>query len=148
MLKVSGRKLCGALGAVFDELAWKAAATKAMELQERMLRRSADKSCDNRLAWRILIDSGATAEPLTSVVLFYLSTWDGTGAVERGLGKDAAIQRQHVGDAADESCFDAEVYSFLLELNQEGPQREEDMFKEGVWCCSSQTSLGHAPDIG
>ena len=130
MLKVSGRKLCGALGAVFDELAWRAAATKAMELQERMLRRSADKSVDNRLAWRSLIDSGGTAEPLTSVVLFYFSTWDGTGAVERGLGKDSKIQKQHVGDAADASCFDADVYSFLLELNQEGPQREEDMFTE------------------
>ena len=130
MLKVSGRKLCGALGAVFDEDAWRVAATKAMELQERMLRRSADKSCDNRLAWRSLIDSGGTAEPLTSVVLFYFSTWDGTGAVERGLGKDAAIQKQHVGDAADDSCLSAETYSFLLELNQEGPQSEEDMFTD------------------
>ena len=42
MLKVSGRKLCGALGAVFDELAWRAAAIKATELREQMLRRSAD----------------------------------------------------------------------------------------------------------
>ena len=44
------------------------------------------------------------------------------------MGRDAAIQRQHVGDAAA-SCFDAEVYSLLLELNQEGPRREEDMFE-------------------
>ena len=131
MLKDSGRKLCGALGAVFDERAWKVAAAKAMKLQAEMLRRSEDKSCvDNRLAWRALIDSGDTDEPVTSVVLFYFSTWDGTGAVERGLGKDSKIQKQHVGDAADASCFDADVYSFLLELNQEGPQREEDMFTE------------------
>ena len=74
MLKVSGQKLCGALGAVFDEDAWRAAATKAMELQERMLRSSADKSCDNRLAWRALIDSGGTDEPVASVVLVYFST--------------------------------------------------------------------------
>ena len=47
--------------------------------------------------------------------------------MERGLGRDAAHQRQHVGDVAA-SCFDAEVYSLLLELNQEGPRREEDMF--------------------
>ena len=105
------------LGAVFDELAWKAAATKAMALQERMLRCNENRSVDNRLAWRSLIDSGGTDEPVTSVILFYFSTWDGTGAVERGLGKDAAIQKQHVGDAADDSCFDAEVYSFLLELS-------------------------------
>ena len=131
MLKDSGWKLCGALGAVFDERAWKVAAAKAMKLQAEMLRRSEDKSCvDNRLAWRALIDSGDTDEPVTSVVLFYFSTWDGTGAVERGLGKDSKIQKQHVGDAADASCFDADVYSFLLELNQEGPQREEDMFTE------------------
>ena len=131
MLKDSGRKLCGALGAVFDERAWTKAAVTAMKLQAEMLRRSEDKSCvDNRLAWRALIDSGDTDEPVTSVVLFYFSTWDGTGAVERGLGKDSKIQKQHVGDAADASCFDADVYSFLLELNQEGPQREEDMFTE------------------
>ena len=130
MLKVSGRNLCGALGAVFDEHAWRAAAAKAVELRAQMLRRSEDKSVDNRLAWRALIDSGGTDEPVTSVVLFYFSTWDGTGAVERGLGKDAAIQKQHIGDAADGSCFDADVYSFLLELNQEGPQREKDMFTE------------------
>ena len=131
MLKDSGWKLCGALGVVFDDRAWKVAATKAMKLQAEMLRRSEDKSCvDNRLAWRALIDSGDTDEPVTSVVLFYFSTWDGTGAVERGLGKDSKIQKQHVGDAADASCFDADVYSFLLELNQEGPQREEDMFTE------------------
>ena len=36
MLKVSGQKLCGALGAVFDEHAWRVAATKAMELREQM----------------------------------------------------------------------------------------------------------------
>ena len=71
MLKVSGQKLCGALGVVFDEHAWRVAATKAMELREQMLRRSADKCVDNRLAWRSLIDSGGADEPVTSVVLFY-----------------------------------------------------------------------------
>ena len=81
MLKSSGQKLCGAFGAVFDELAWRAAAIKAVERREQMLRRSADKRVDNRLAWRSLIDSGGTDEPVTSVILFYFSTWDGTGAV-------------------------------------------------------------------
>ena len=92
-----------------------------------MLRRSADKRVGNRQAWRSLIESGDTVEPVTSVVLFYLSTWDGTGVVDRGLGRDAAIQKQHVGDTTD-FCFVTEEYSLLFELNHEGPRREEDMF--------------------
>ena len=126
----AGQKMCGALGVVFDEDNWKRAAFEAVSLREQMLRRSADKSVDNREAWRALIGSGKESEPLISVVLFYLSTWDGTGAVERGLGTDAAIQKQHVGGSPS-SCFDAEVYSLLLELSQEGPEREEDMFTQG-----------------
>ena len=109
-LKTAGQKLCGAHGVVFDEAAWTRAATKALNLRDQMLRRSDDKRVDNRAGWRSVIESGA-AEPLTSVVLFYLSTWDGTGAVERGLGRDAAIHGQHVGDTPD-SCAGAEVYSF------------------------------------
>ncbi len=126
----AGQKICGALGVVFDEEIWERAAREALRVREQMLRRSADKSVDNREAWRALIESGSESEPLVSVVLFYLSTWDGTGQVERGLGTDAAIQRQHVGSSPT-SCFDAEVYSLLLELNQEGPEREEDMFTKG-----------------
>ena len=41
--------------------------------------------------WRAVISS-RTGELLTRVVLFYFSMWDGAGAVERGLGRDAAIQ--------------------------------------------------------
>ena len=129
-LTCAGRKVCSALGVLFDVVSWKQAACEALQVREQMLRRSADKHVDNRVAWHAVLRSDKVSEPLTSVVLFYLSTWDGTGAVERGLGTDAAIQRQHVGGQPD-SCFDAEVYSLLLELNQEGPEREEDMFMHG-----------------
>ena len=99
-LTCAGQKLCSALGVLFDEDNWKKAACEALQVREQMLRRSADKHVDNREAWRAVLKGDKVSEPLTSVVLFYLSTWDGTGAVERGLGTDAAIQRQHVGGFA------------------------------------------------
>ena len=129
-LTCAGRKMCSALGVLFNMVSWKQAACEALQVREQMLRRSAGKHVDNRVAWHAVLRSGKVSEPLTSVVLFYLSTWDGTGAVERGLGTDAAIQRQHVGSSPN-SCFDAEVHSFFLELNQEFPDREEDMFTHG-----------------
>ena len=126
-LTCAGQKMCGALGVVFDNDSRKRAALEALSVREQMLRRSANKEVDNRAAWRALIERGSESEPLVSVVLFYLSTWGGTGAVERGLGTDATTQKQHVGGTPS-SCFDAEVHSLLLELNQEGPEREADMF--------------------
>ena len=48
------------------------------------------------------------------------------GGARAGQGR--RHQRQHVGDTAD-SCIDTEDYFLLRELNQEGPRREEDMFK-------------------
>jgi len=65
---------------------------------------------------------------LVAATHFYLATWDGTGAVERGLGQDAAIQNKYVGRRARESPG-ADLYSSLLEMNVDGPQTEEAMFK-------------------
>ena len=71
--------------------------------------------------------------PLVDATLFYLATWDGTGAVERGLGQDAAIQKQHAGWRAQE-YQDADLHSGLMKMHLDGPQTEETMFtsRDGV----------------
>ena len=82
---------------------------------------------DNRLVWRAALGSVSVPSSLAPAVRFYLATWDGTGAIERGLGQAVAIPTQHVGQRA-RSCLDADVYSALLELHLDGPQAEEVVF--------------------
>ena len=50
--------------------------------------------------------------------------WGGTGATERRLGQDVAIQKQHEGNRTRTSVA-AHLYALLLEFRVEGPQREE-----------------------
>ena len=57
-----------------------------------------------------------------------LATWDGTGAVERRLDRDANMQGQHVGQRAADP-FGAALYSGILELQLDGPQTAEAMFE-------------------
>jgi len=82
---------------------------------------------DNRRAWRALLDKGELCAALEWAVRFFLATWDGSGAVERGLGQDDAIIGAHVGSRSS----DGDLYSALLELKIEGPQSEEAMFTPG-----------------
>lgn len=121
-LKKSARRLCECLSVHYDEDAWRegtAAASLAWT-----------PGTDNRVAWRSVLDAGGLPPALLDVVRFYIATWDGTGAVERGLGHDAAIQKQHVGSRT-RSCLDADLYSALLELKLDGPQHEKVMFTQG-----------------
>ncbi len=134
----AARRLCTALGVQHDASAWQAAVRSACA--ERAQRRGhrprpcfdagLHSSTDNRLAWRVLLDTNRLPQSLLPLVRFYLATWDGTGAIERGLGQDAAIMKEHIGKPP-RSCFDAGLYSALLELKLEGPQREEDLFTKG-----------------
>ena len=63
---------------------------------------------------------------------YYLAFWNGSGATERELGADAAIQQEHVGTKiAEQSEEDAYANSGVLELQKEGPQVEEDLFLRG-----------------
>ncbi|MCP4243353.1 MAG: hypothetical protein GY772_22580 [bacterium] len=79
--------------------------------------------------WRRVLDAGAVEPALGPAIRFCLAAWDGTVAVERGLGQDASIVQQHVGSRArtDEG---QSLYSALLEVKLEGPQREQDMFTQ------------------
>ena len=116
----AARRLCGSIGVVHDAAAWREGA------QAALLARGPDGN--NRDAWRSCLDADRLPSALPAeVVRLYLATWDGTGAVERGLGQDKAIIGQHVGSRT-RSCLDADLYSCLLELKQEGPSKEEDMF--------------------
>ena len=133
-LSAATRKLCVALGIAHDTGAWDRAANIAVTHKKKLKEKTAagastpGPDVDNRLAWRSALRSATFPKPLVDATLFYLATWDGTGAVERGLGQDAAIQKQHVGRRAHE-CQDADLYSGLLEMHLDGPQTEETMFK-------------------
>ena len=133
-LSAATRKLCVALGIAHDMGAWDTAANIAVTHKNKSKENTPagastpGPDVENRLAWRSALRSATFPRPLVDATLFYLATWDGTGAVERGLGQDAAIQKQHVGRRAHE-CQDADLYSGLLEMHLDGPQTEETMFK-------------------
>ena len=115
-----------------DRWAWVAAAKIALALKSGWVNRQGasastlgcSATIDNRLVWRAALGSVSFPSSLAPAVRFYLATWDGTGAIERGVGQDAAIPKQHVGQRA-RSCLDADVYSALLALHLDGPQAEE-----------------------
>ena len=139
-LERAGRKLCAALGMTHDKVAWRASTKIACTHWQRLIAKGdtpagTSAGADyNRRAWRAAMGASNFPPSVVPAVRFYLATWDGTGAVERGLGQDATIQKQHVGQRA-RSCLDADLYSGLLELHLDGPQDEESMFKrtdEGV----------------
>ena len=137
-LDAATRKLCVALGIAQDMSAWHSAAKIALAHKTQLVEKNSAASAstsgpdvDNRLAWRSAVGSKSFPRALIDATLFYLATWDGTGAVERGLGQDAAIQKQHVGRRAQE-CQDADLYSGLLEMHLDGPQTEETMFKSSA----------------
>jgi len=128
MREVTGatRALCAGLATPHDPHAWRIAAAAALRCQGRT-----STPLGNRMAWRRALDEGGVPGALDTVVRFYLAAWDGTGAVERGLGSDAALAQHHMGAAGA-----ADLYSALTELKLEGPQCEEAMFSkvDGVLC--------------
>ena len=92
---------------------------------------------DQREVWRAVLDKDLVAPAYIPFVRLYLATWDGTGQVERGLGQDAAIMSQHVGNRTTSPGLDADaasLYSGLLELAAEGPQKEAHMQADGLPC--------------
>ena len=123
-LKAALGKMGKALEASTDWNTWHGAARLAIRARTRSTN---DVNLQYRLAWRAAMSASDFPSCLTKVVSFYLATWDGTGAVERGLGRDAAHQKQHVGKNVNNDT-DADVYSALLEMHLDGPQTEPEMF--------------------
>ena len=141
-LAAAARRFCKGVGVLYDSEGWRRGARAALEERRRM------RACastpvgpeaegnigkpphvDNRAAWRAVLDAGR-APSLAGALRFYLATWDGTGQVERGLGLDAHIVKRHLGSHQTSSGGD-DLYSGLLELKLDGPQREEDVFTRG-----------------
>lgn len=128
-LKAAAKAMCHAFSVPFDMRVWIKAATASLQHRPSLesTSRPSSPSLDSRCAWRGALDAGLVPEPLRPLVRFYMATWDGTGTVERGLGSDAAIMKQHVGNQTRAGA-DASLYSNLLELKLDGPQREQDVF--------------------
>ena len=148
-LEAALRKIGNALEATTDWNTWRSAARVA--ISARASASTPDADLVYRLAWRAAMHAAGFPAPMIKVVRFYLATWDGTGAVERGLGADAALQNAHVGQHA-RNDVDAEVYSALTEMHSDGPQTEPEMFTstDGVLhltdfsrACAQQWVLRH-----
>ena len=90
----SARKLCEALGMRHDRWAWVAAAKIALALKSGWVNKQGasastpgcSATIDNRLVWRAALGSVSFPSSLAPAVRFYLATWDGAGAIERGVG--------------------------------------------------------------
>lgn len=122
-LRAATRRICQGLRVQIEHSDWQNAACAALRCRGSL----PQEQRDNRMVWRSVLSAGALSDTLEMVVRFYLATWDGTGAVERGLGQDAAILQEHVGRRGQ----DGDLYSALVELKLEGPQSEDAMFKKG-----------------
>ena len=86
----------------------------------------------NRMAWAEALASSQGPSPskdalsvlhLEPVLRFYWTFRDGTGDVERGLGRFKAMQDSHTGAAESDISFP----EMCLELHQEGPQHEAEV---------------------
>ena len=122
--------LCEKLRVKISTRHWTQAARNVLELRTRLLRESADSALDNRLVWSKALDCHVLkGGDWTWVINFFKAFWDGTGAVERGLGKDKHNQRPHSGKRG-ESDENSHLYAMLAELHDEGPRREQDVFQK------------------
>ena len=141
-LKRKGRLLCEVLGVEwsFEKFAL---AVRAALRELRHVSPTLDKSVHNRVAWAqaLALSEGsadqqsaanmeagraASLQDFEVPIRFYLSMRDGTGDVERGLGRLAAIQHCHQG--AEET--DISYAEACLELVLEGPQSENLWFTQ------------------
>ncbi len=123
------RRLHEALGLAHDARLVRAAVKKALVLRRREATPPGGFP-DNRRVWRRLLDdaptdAGLDFAPLRPLILFYLSAMDGTGSVERGLGRHSVMLSAHVGAAEDRSTSLTEA---CLEVFVEGPQSEEALY--------------------
>ena len=145
-LHARARRLCVALAHVYRAAEWDRAIAGALDARRALVRERASEEragrsvrIDNREAWGRSLRSGQLPPSFNEIIGFYLATWDGSGAVERGLGVDAAIQGRHVGRGQG-SSIDGDVYSALVELKVEGPRAEDAVFTstaEGILLLTS-----------
>jgi hypothetical protein len=94
-LEKAGRKICDALGMTHDKVAWLASTKIAVTHWKQLIAKpeTPEGADDNRRAWRAAMGASNFPPSVVPAVRFYLATWGGTGAVERGLGQDAAMQK-------------------------------------------------------
>ena len=98
---------------------------------------------DNRVAWSWLLRPRMRQEicpalqwspELQMLIAFYVSMVEGTGDVERQLGRMVTILKEHSGPLRE----DGETVHALLEVQLDGPKKESDMFYKdsegGTWC--------------
>ena len=80
---------------------------------------------DNRIAWATFCATTPETQWVLPVIQMYVSHTDGTGDVERGLGRHAKFRDAHVGapDGAGGSTPE-----LCLEIHIDGPQEAAELF--------------------
>lgn len=123
------RKLARALSLQGDPLKayWEQALPCALRERHRIMKARNGLIPDNREVWAAFLDptfgsqAGLGLTLLQRLIRFYLSVLDGTGAIERGLGRHARICQQHLGSTGGDA----------LEVYMDGPGTEADLFTTG-----------------
>jgi len=132
-LRSKARRLCEALGVHYASDAWRAAFIAAQRCRRRLAREAGaateagSTEVDNRRVWfEVLRRSGPVGEHawLAPVLAFYASLLDGTGDVERGLGRHASFLSHHQGAPTGSDMSATEI---CLEIAVEGPQQDEEV---------------------
>lgn len=134
-LTQKARRLHEGLGVDFSATTWGSALQQCLRWRAGMLKAlpAGRDECgiDNRQVWhRLLAEKKAEFRSLDPIIRFYCSMMDGTGSVERGLGRHAHILGVHVG--APERDEGGSLSEACLEVSIEGPQAESQMFTPGL----------------
>ena len=126
--------LCEALQVKSPKVGAVLRASRVALAERRLLPASVEASMRNRIAWAEALSSAMGPSPprdaeavlhLEAVLRFYWSFRDGTGDVERALGKLTAIQKSHQGGGHGDG--EISYTEACLEVCQEGPQSEEEV---------------------
>jgi len=133
VLRQKTRRLCDALGLRCSQESWQRVLRHVIGVRKKWLREAGRdvKTMDLRVLWDLAADTSpvepATAEDLAKLdplISFYIAIADGTGCVERGLGRHAAFLESHVGGP------DNDMAEACLEIAVEGPGEEQQVFQK------------------
>ncbi len=129
----------------WDAVQFCAAARALAHAVESQVQRTGEK-VDNRVAWSWLLRPGMRSDicpnlqwsdGLCLLIAFYVSMAEGTGKVERQLGRLVDILKEHEGPMAE----DGQTASALLEVYLDGPKTEDALFHREVpgqpWCAGA-----------
>ena len=128
------KRLCEAVQLTWDRNKFATSIVEARGVKRRLERTCPDAvRIDNRMFWRrAASERGNPARWLLPLLCFYWSVLDGTGSVERGLGKHAEYLVQSCGPQIEKQEVEGVGWSDLCLEIAEDLREEEQLFSKGV----------------